>query len=185
MDTKKLIEHSKSYIKHLGESVDHLLITAESVKEIDSKATDSMIIACLLHDIERAFKEDRTPPGDSNDICNVGYQLWHGKRSADFASIFLNENGASEDLINEVYSMIEKHEVGGTDIQNLIKDADSLSFLQTQIGIFLDFVPARFSREEVKEKFDWMFDRISSDKARSLAKPFYIEALNKLSDSEK
>ena len=43
---------------------------------------------------------------------------------------------------------------------------------------------ANLSKEEVKRKFDWMFNRISLPKAKRLAKPFYEKAVAELEKVE-
>jgi len=184
MDTKELIKSSQEYVKELGESVNHLLLTGECVKDIDSTVDDTMIIACLLHDIERAFKENRNPPVESHNNWNDEvYCLWHGARSAEFASEFLRRNDASEELISKVTNLIIHHELGGTEEQNLIKDADSLSFLQTQVDRFISKMDERGGKESIRNKFNWMYERISSEKAKELAKPFYEKAIEELNNT--
>lgn len=61
-----------------------------------------------------------------------------------------------------------------------MKDADSLSFLEVNVDMFLSWIPEKFSKEEVREKFDYMFDRIGGKKAKKLAEPLYKIALEKL-----
>ena len=97
---------------------------------------------------------------------------------------FLAENGADTDTIERVKMLISKHEVGGNEDQNLLKDADSLSFFENNVDFFVKEQTARTSREKVKEKFDWMFERITSDQAREIAQPWHEQALQKLGYSE-
>jgi hypothetical protein len=40
-------------------------------------------------------------------------------------------------MIERVMMLVSKHEVGGNDDQNLLKDADAISFLENQIDVFL------------------------------------------------
>lgn len=76
--------------------------------------------------------------------------------------------------------MISKHEVGGDDDQNLVKDADSISFLENNVDVFLSEHVQKSGKEKVRDKFNWMFDRITGEKAKELARPLYEEAIRRL-----
>ena len=93
---------------------------------------------------------------------------------------FLAAEGASKKLINSVKELIGRHEVGGNKDQNLLKDADSVSFFENNIEYFVTKQVEKTNREKVKEKFDWMFNRITSAKAKKSARPWYENGLKKL-----
>ena len=93
---------------------------------------------------------------------------------------FLLEHGASSELIKKVPSLIEKHEVGGNEEQNALKDADSISFYECNVDLFLDYLVPLLGVQKIKDKLDWTFNRITSDKAKSIARPMYEESLKKL-----
>ena len=76
--------------------------------------------------------------------------------------------------------LVAKHEVGGDPDQNMLMDADSISFFENQIPQFLTRILKETSKQAVKEKFEWMYNRISSDEAKKIAKPLYQKALKKL-----
>ena len=84
-------------------------------------------------------------------------------------------------MVEKVIMLISKHEVGGNDGQNLLKDADSISYFENQIQHFLTAKVADVGKAKVKEKFDWMFSRITSNKAKDIAEPMYEAAINRLS----
>ena len=46
--------------------------------------------------------------------------------------------------------------------------------------MFIFWIPEKLSKDEMREKFDYMFNRIGSQKAKVLAKSLYLEALKKL-----
>jgi len=48
------------------------------------------------------------------------------------------------------------------------------------VDVFISWIPEKFTKEEVREKFDYMFDRIGGKKAKTFAKPLYKKALEKL-----
>ena len=76
-------------------------------------------------------------------------------------------------MIERVKMLISKHEVGGNDDQNLLKDADSVSFLENNVDHFINNLVSETSKEKVKDKFDRTFNRITSQQAREIARPRY------------
>ena len=75
--------------------------------------------------------------------------------------------------------------MGGDADQDLIKDADSLSFLENNVDPFIRYKIHEFGFDDVKKKFEWMFNRITSEKARELALPFYKDAMKKSEETRK
>jgi hypothetical protein len=178
-----LTEEVRTWIKKKCFNADHMMRAAYWVRKLDPKADEALIIAALAHDAERAFEKNRKPPKDEEtvDWDDVEYSLWHGKRSAEIVSEFLRNKGASEELIREVGRLVSVHELGGDRSSDLLKDADSISFLEVVAPQFISWVPKRYSAKDVKKKLDWMFGRITDPKAHRLAKPFYHKAIKKLS----
>jgi len=76
--------------------------------------------------------------------------------------------------------MILKHEFGGDEESNLIKDADSISYLEINVLQHIKKLVVVFNKNKIKRKTDWMFERISSENAKQIAKPFYKEAIKVL-----
>jgi len=179
---KKLLKEVRKWVKDNYSNANHLVRSAYWVKKLDPKADEAVIIAALTHDMERAF------PGPDEVKFLTGYTdeeylelcRKHSLRSAKIVEKFLKEKGAKRKLINKVKKLIEQHEFGGTYEQNLVKDADSISFLETNAPIFIGFIPEKRTKEEVRKKLEWMFSRISLPKAKKLAKPLYEKAIAEL-----
>jgi hypothetical protein len=76
--------------------------------------------------------------------------------------------------------LIAKHEEGGDDDQNLLKDADSLSFFENNIDHFFNDMVGIIGKEGLLRKFQWMFERITLKKAEDLARPFYMKAMQRI-----
>jgi hypothetical protein len=73
--------------------------------------------------------------------------------------------------------LIVAHEVGGTHEADLVQAADRLSFLETNIDLFLGFVQSgRFSIDDVRTKFEHSYHRIGVPDAKALALPLYEKA---------
>ena len=78
--------------------------------------------------------------------------------------------------------MIRVHEDGGWPEANLVQAADSLSFLDCNIDLFLSKVrEGKWTAAEVRIKFDYSYDRIQAPGAKELALPMLERASARLS----
>ncbi|MBP9815688.1 DUF4202 family protein [Candidatus Woesebacteria bacterium] len=181
----QLIKEAEEWISSIHYNADHLLRTGYWVTQLDPDASEELIVACVTHDVERTFSDGRVPQGSDEEGENIiwddeVYNLWHGKRSAEFVRKFLESKKASEDFIQKVEHIIERHEMGGDPEQNLIQAADSISFLEINAARFIKNIPKKYTKDQVKEKFDYMYNRIQIPKGKELAEPFYRKALQDL-----
>jgi hypothetical protein len=152
------------------ENVKHLERTVYWLKELKPDADEAMLIAAISHDIERVLRDsDKKPTAEE-----------HQKKGGEIMADFLKSQNAPREMIDKVKNLVSKHEIGGTNEENLIKDADSVSFLENQIDIFIACVPQETSKEKTLEKFNFMYNRISSPEAKEIAEPFYKNAVDKL-----
>ena len=162
----------------------HLLQTEVWLQRLKSEASEEMLLAALTHDMERAFPGPDSPSLDPRDgVDNPVYNIAHSKRSARIVSSYLREQGASQKSIEEVARLIKAHEYGGDDDQNYVQAADSLSFLEVNVDIFLSWMDAgdeKWNADAVRAKFNWMYERVHIPQARDLARPLYEEAMRKL-----
>lgn len=180
-----IIKETEDWIKRIHYNADHLLQTAYWVQQLEPKASIELIVACITHDVERAFPKGRIPRGSDEEGANIiwddaAYNLWHGKRSADFTEEFLRRNKVPQEFIAKVRHLIERHEVGGDYEQNLIQAADSISFLEINAARFIRNIRKRYTKQQVKNKFDYMYNRIQIKEGKELAKLFYKKALDDL-----
>ncbi|HEY5002247.1 MAG TPA: hypothetical protein VII61_03800, partial [Ktedonobacteraceae bacterium] len=166
----------------------HLFKAEEWLRRINPHAPEAMLLATLMHDMERAFPGPDSPKQDpSLGPDDPIYNQAHSQRSARIVSAFLREQHAPEMLVTEVARLIEVHEVGGWPEADWVQAADSLSFLEVNIDLFLSFINApenSWTFEQVRAKFDWMYQRIKLAEAHELATPLYEQALQKLSNKE-
>ena len=106
---------------------------------------------------------------------------WHQERSARVAGEWLVQQGASSELVDHVQRLARVHEVGGGHEADLLQAADSVSFLETQIDLFMGMVrDGRRSPADAEHKFQWMFDRLRVPRAREIAAPMLAVALARL-----
>jgi hypothetical protein len=157
----------------------HLLRTLEWLDRIVPNAGEAVRIAALTHDMERAFSGPEPPiPISLNDPA---YDKAHADRSARIVGRWLRENGADEALAVRVEELIRAHETGGSPEASAVQAADSLSFLDTNVDLFLAFVKnGKYSRSQVRLKFTHSYDRIRLPHARELARPLLAHATARL-----
>lgn len=158
----------------------HFDRTVHWLKQLKPDADEAFLIAAIGHDIERAFRDDKL--GFDNNDRSFKDEEWleyHSNKGAEILEDFLKKQNADDNLIQRVKHLVSKHEIGGDEEQNLLKDADSLSFVENNAPIFLSKLD-KLGYDRIKEKFDWMYERISSLKAKELAKPFYDKMMEEL-----
>ncbi|MEI6835765.1 MAG: DUF4202 family protein [Candidatus Falkowbacteria bacterium] len=182
-----LYRQTEEFVDKVTGGSPHLERTTFWLQKLKPDASEALLIAARSHDIERAFRD-----GNYDKITNSdkGYQSeehlsYHQAKGAEIMSKFLKEKGADRVLIHKVSELIANHEVGGDDDQNLIKDADSLSFFENNVELFLKEQIKKTNKEKVRDKFNWMFNRITSKRAKDLARPFFEDAIKKLDSTKK
>src|SRR5215510_2619273 len=163
----------------------HLIKALEWLDRIAPDATEATRLATLTHDMERAFPGPDQPILARIDGLEIEdeYNKLHSARSAWMVGKWLSEQGADETLVDEVERLIDAHEVGGWPEANLVQAADSLSFLETNIDLFLGFArDGKRTLDEVAIKFFTTYERIQVPEAKKLALPMYEEARRRLTE---
>lgn len=152
--------------------------------QLKPDADEAMQIAAFSHDAERVFRTKEYTNISSSDkgFRDEAHLEHHQNTGAKIISDFLVENNADKRMVAKIYSLISKHEVGGDSDQDLIKDADSLSFFEVNVEFFLSAQVLKMGKEKVKDKFNWMYERITSDRAKEIAKDWYTSAIQKLGE---
>jgi hypothetical protein len=162
----------------------HLLQTEAWLRRLKPGASEELLLAALTHDMERAFPGPDSPSLDPGEgVDNPNYNIAHSERSARIVSAYLHEHGASQESIEQVARLVRAHEYGGDNDENLVQAADSLSFLEVNVDVFLGWMDAgddKWNAHAVHAKFTWMYERIQIPQARDLARPMYEEAIRKL-----
>jgi hypothetical protein len=161
----------------------HLLRALEWLDQLAPAASEGVRLAALTHDMERAFPGPDSPPLTTLD--DPHYNKLHSERSARIVTEWLRGLNAPEPLVSEVSQLILAHETGGWAEADLVQAADSLSFLDTNVDLFLDFVRSgRFPADAVRWKFEHTYDRIKVPQAQVFARPLVTHAFNRLSALE-
>ena len=161
-------------------NAEHLRRTRDWLLELDPGASEALRLAALTHDIERHF-----PGGPTNDLTvapedDMEYRRLHSERSARFVREWLREQGADSALVGDVERLIVAHEVGGGTDEDVLQAADSLSFLEVNIGLPATWASeGRCSLQRGIDQHRWMFERIRIPRARELAVPLYEQVVRR------
>jgi hypothetical protein len=162
----------------------HLLKALEWLDRVAPDSAESVRLATLTHDMERAFPGPDQPV--IKTLSDPEYERLHSLRSARIVGAWLREQHASETLVEQVEALIVAHEFGGWHEADLVQAADSLSFLDTNIDLFLGFVrTGKHPAHEVRKKFNSMFGRIRVPRLKQLAQPLLDRALEQLDAVER
>lgn len=160
----------------------HFERTVFWIRQLKPDADEALLIAAIAHDIERAFSLSGEDQIKKSGYCHIDYIRSHEVEGAKIIGNFLKEQNADKEVIERVKMLISRHEEGGTDDQNLLKDADSISFFENNIPFFLEHKIRDAGKENVRNKFEWMYSRITSKKAKDLAKQWYEKAMKDIED---
>ncbi len=182
MDLYKKVEQ---FVQESSSKPDrHALRTVFWIKELYSQADKAMLIAAIAHDIERAFKKDKLDGIRCNKkgFLDEKHIKYHQEKGAEIIGDFLKKQKAEDDLVNKVKMLVSKHEVGGSKEQNILKDADSISFFENNVDYFVEKLSIKVGKKEVRDKFNWMFERITSSKAKEIARVWYEDGMKRLED---
>jgi hypothetical protein len=156
--------------------VHHAKRTVYWVKELKPDADESLLIAGVAHDIERAFFGDWKKGSDDPKALRK-----HQALSAAEIDKFLRDEKYDEKLIVRVKHLIACHEEGGDEDQNILCDADCLAYFEEKALRQVKKHKAEDKpAEEMKTKLDYNFHRIHSEKAKQIGKKWYNEAVEEL-----
>jgi hypothetical protein len=182
MTSSVLIENAREWvIQDYPYNNYHLLKALEWLDRIAPDATPAMRLATLTHDMERAYPGADQPV--ARDFLDAEYYAAHADRSARIVGQWLREHGADEALVGEVERLIRAHETGGWPEADLVQAADSLSFLETNVDLFLIMIrSAKRTAADVQAKFGFMYDRIRVPRARDAATPLLENAIARLTE---
>jgi len=164
-------------------SVYHLQRTAYWIEQLQPNADVGLVIAALTHDMQRSEQSNPLLLGKEKvKILEPDFLDYHQQRSAELIGDFLRSEDADSFLIERVKDLVRHHEVGGDADKNLLKDADSVSYFENCIDFFVETAVRGWGIDTVRKKIDWMYNRIDSNWARSLAQPHYELAVARLKE---
>ena len=185
-----MLEKVKQFVKESfeksvsGKSVEHFERTVYWVQQLKPDADEAILIAAYAHDIARAFRITNSEETfQTRELNDPKILEEHQKEGANIMIELLEKERFEKDEIERIANMILKHEVGGDKESDLIKNADSISYLEINALKHIKKLVAPLGKDKVKRKIDWMFKRISSEKSKQIAEPFYKKAIDMLESS--
>ena len=138
----------------IPEDFSHAENTLKWLLKIYPEADISLKIAAIGHDIERAVPEKIKRENYKN---YDEFKKVHAQRSAVILKKFLLNFNLSNSIIEKVFNIVKNHEHGGDFYSDILKDADSLSFLENNIKYYYQ----REGFENTFKKAKWTYKRLS------------------------
>ena len=186
---EKIERHISSLYENAAKDVlmKHSQRTIFWLLKLNPDADVALKIAAFTHDIERLAS---SPPlehmiaASSEGWQDPEFLRRHSTKGAEIIGEILKGMAVEPGVIDQVQFLVAGHEFPGTDDQNILKDADSISFFENNVMGFLRMHVKTYGKEKVRAKFEWMYSRISSEPARQIVEPWYHQAMAQL-DSEK
>jgi hypothetical protein len=138
------------------------------IKELKPDAEDVLLVAGILHDIERGINGDWKA-----GFMDPAALRKHQDLCTQEAEKFLKNKNVEINLIEKIKNLIAHHEEGGDGEQDILCDADCLTYFENSaLRHAKNYKQNGKTKEEIKKKLDYMyFDRIIP----SLTNPFSCE----------
>lgn len=156
---------------------EHLERTLYWARELEPGASGVLLLAALLHDIERAVPDPGSPFDSARDWSLDAYTDYHQGRSAAHLARWMAERSAAPGEVAGAVALVAVHERGGWPEADVVQAADSLSFIETLTPLLREWVATGRSTEaRALAKLDLMWDRITLPEARERGRPLYENA---------
>ena len=168
------IDHVRKSIEAIisGSSVPedpvHSKNTLNWLLKLKHDADEALQIAALGHDIERAIDQRKVRREDFEQYDE--FKAAHAHNSAEILKEVMLDCGVHETLIEQVYELVYRHEVGGDERSDLLKDADSISYFEVNLPHYYN----RHGWDETKRRCLWGYKRLSN-KTKILAAKLTFE----------
>lgn len=133
----------------------HAENTLEWLLRLAPDTDDSLRIAALGHDIERAVEARKVRRSDFPDYDS--FKAAHAHNCSKILREIMSECRVPRSIADEVCRLVRRHEVGGDPRADLLKDADSISFFDVNLPLY----DKRNSREETLRRCAWGYQRLS------------------------
>jgi hypothetical protein len=142
----------------------HAELVLKWVLKLRPDADEALKIAALSHDIDRATS-GMTDGAFKGKVGSEEYERFkkeHSVRSARFICDLLKKYKYPDSIIKKVKHLVENHESGGDEESDILRDADSLAYLEYNIPEYLK----NHGRERTINKIRHMHDRMSAEAKR-------------------
>jgi hypothetical protein len=147
----------------------HSINTLEWVLRLMPNADEALQIAALGHDIERA-DERRCVKAHGYDTFEQ-FKEAHALNSAQILSELMENAGIEERLTDDVARLVAHHEFGGNKREEVLKNADTLSFFQVCLPLYFD----RHGSERTRKRLVWGYRKLPSELRRLVTEMEYMD----------
>lgn len=145
----------------------HSINTLEWLLKLMPDAGESLKIAALGHDIERAIEKRKVRRQDYKDYD--AFKDVHALNSANILAEIMQAYDIDKKMIDKVFSLVRHHETGGTDQIDILKDADSISYFEVNLPLYF----VRNNLKETKRRCLWGYKRLSNQGKKIVAELNY------------
>ena len=142
----------------------HSKNTLNWLLKLKPDADQALQIAALGHDIERAIDQRKVRREDFEHYDQ--FKAAHAHNSAEILKEVMLNCGVEETLMEQVYDLVNRHEVGGDERSDLLKDADSISYFEVNLPHYYN----RHGWDETKRRCLWGYKRLSEKMKTRAAK---------------
>ena len=132
----------------------HAKNTLEWLLKLKPDADESLKIAALGHDIERAIEEQKVRRKDY--ISYDEFKKAHALNSAKILKEIMTGCNVRKELVEDVFFLVSRHETVGDRRVDVLRNADSISFFHVNL-------PHYFTRngvEETKKRCSWGYKKL-------------------------
>ena len=134
-------------------------IHAENVLEwilkLKPDADEALQIAALAHDLDRANERKKIQRSNFNDYNQ--FKAAHAKNSAEILKKILHKCQVEKSVVDKACRLVERHEIGGDPLSDLLKDADSISYFEVNMPLYFQ----REGYDETLKRCIWGYNRLS------------------------
>ncbi len=146
----------------------HSKNTLEWLLKLKPDADEALRVAALGHDIERAIEERKVRRKDYKSYDE--FKDAHALNSAKIMVEIMKECNISKKLADDVSYLVRHHESGGDKRMDVLRDADSISFLHVNLPYYF----ARNSVEETKKSCLWGYRKLP-DNVKNIVADFHYK----------
>lgn len=132
----------------------HSKNTLEWLLKLEPDADESLKIAALGHDIERAIEERKVRRKNYKSYDE--FKSAHALNSAKILAEIMEECNISGELTDDVFLLVRHHETGDERRASVLRDADSISFFHMNLPYYF----VRNSIEETKKRCLWGYKKL-------------------------
>jgi hypothetical protein len=154
---------------------DHSQSALKWILILKPDADESLQIAALSHDIDRGVTG--ITEKDCKDYSKIKeFKKEHAIRSANIIGDLMKKHRYNQPAIDKVKHLVESHEEGGDIEQDILMQADSLSYFELNIPMYLN----RYGREQTIKKIQFMYKRLSEKSRQSIKQIKFAEDVKEL-----